>query len=339
MAAAASAEKTTEDGGIDSASECHESEHMLLDHDNYNDTRASPERRGQRWNGFWLLPSGFLLVSVLAFTAGYLYRERGYVKCMYHYDNPDLLPKSILSYLRSGGGQSAKVFEPTWHIGQPPTEPWARPPGPDVEAFWDQLMRPHSFLITREDMVRLGKDPDRYVSIPPDWGYGDRVFPTVLDTHHQMHCLNVLRKMIYRHVYFPNMTTLGDGEARHCDHCLKMLYEGLACHNSWDVFNMIWIEDYPHPVAEMSRSRQCRPLDDLWRFARENNVIDDARLQLLMPSPGAYAHPQFPGNKKVPKVSEEDLDEQRKKFDAVLEQWRSTGEIPRQGEFAGDAVV
>lgn len=200
-------------------------------------------------------------------------------------------------------------------------------------------MKPFLLLTTREDMARQGKDPDKYVSIPPDWGYGDHIFLTILDTHHHIHCLNVLRKMVYRHHFFPNMSVHEEGQWRHSDHCIKILYETLACHNSWDVYNLIWVEGFPHPLREKSVSRQCRDIGDLWHFIEENNVIDDERLQQLMPGENVYFTPVTPGSSGLPKVSDHELREQISRYIGAMEKWRTTGEIPVNKDFAGDAVI
>jgi hypothetical protein len=78
---------------------------------------------------------------------------------------------------------------------------WQQPPSPQVDAAWHALTSGYPFLITEDDMRILGKDPDRYISVPQSFGYGEKKFITRFAHPHNIHCLDHIRKRLYRNYY------------------------------------------------------------------------------------------------------------------------------------------
>jgi len=181
----------------------------------------------------------------------------------------------------------------------------------------------------------MGKDPDKYVKLPDGWGYGENIYPTHLDHMHQLHCLDYLRKLLHREYY--NKTT--DTDIGHGDHCVRSLFDYLACHPTWEVTNYIWMEKRPRPWPDFVSLRQCRDMQPLLDFDAANSVDTDARVRYLVPSENAYIHQQDPATQdfldtvyqhhpNFPKVDEE-TKLRTKQFNKAMSEWEATGEIPR----------
>lgn len=179
------------------------------------------------------------------------------------------------------------------------------------------------FLITEEELRRLNKDPDKHVRIPGDWGYGDRVFLTKFDITHQLHCVNMLRKLIHPDVYGP----FAIDPASHGDHCVMVLFNYISCHVDLDLLNYVWREGTPWYVADLEVTRQCRSLEPVYDFLRAHNATTDTRIKYLVPSPGDYIEPH--NTAADPGSFQREAENRRVLFEQAMETWKTTGEIPR----------
>lgn len=179
------------------------------------------------------------------------------------------------------------------------------------------------FLITEEEMRRLHKDPATHVRIPDDWGYGDKVFLTKFDTPHQIHCVDMLRKLLHREHY----GMLEANHTSHGDHCILSLFNYLSCHGTTDVMNFVWVEGSARYKADFEVTRQCRDLSALYDFYAEHDVGSDARIRYLMASADDYVIPHDVSmDSYVPPESE--ARDRRMMFAKAMDEWRATGQIP-----------
>lgn len=100
------------------------------------------------------------------------------------------------------------------------SEPATRhPPNAEDDKLWFEWDKLRVIAITREELVRLGRDPETAVRFPSDvGGRGTELYAAGLDAHHYLHCLNRIRQQVY-FVYY------GQEQARHnCE-------DYLPCHH------------------------------------------------------------------------------------------------------------
>lgn len=259
------------------------------------------------------------------------------------------VPNDVRKFLKTtNAGKSYPHFTETPFVRDedPDIEahPWRREPGPEIDAYFEENFgHPMIFLLTAEEMRRMGKDPLRAAHIPYDWGYGDRVFMARFDYTHQMHCLHVLQSALYLKHYHWTANRTSDlirpVERMHAEHCIWALHDYISCHGSWDVYNYKWVEGMPRPVPDHSSMRQCRDMSPMKDFYKEHNVETDARVGYLIPQQGDYIHPTTPDRleeyyqsmnaTKGGLTSEEWLRQRTKDFNEAMHTWRTTGEIPR----------
>lgn len=58
-------------------------------------------------------------------------------------------------------------------------------PGPENDADWEQYETIRTHIVSREDILRLGKDPDTVMRFDNDyWGFGDDAYMVQLDVMH-----------------------------------------------------------------------------------------------------------------------------------------------------------
>jgi len=216
--------------------------------------------------------------------------------------------------------------------------PWRWTHGLQLDAFFkNNSEHGKIFLITAEDLKRMGKDPSQFAHIGNDWGYGDAIYPTRFDHTHQLHCIHSLLKMADPR----NTESPGPHDLRHYEHCLWGIYDYISCHVTLDVYNFKWVEEIARPFPDHASQRQCRDMDQLEAFYNKHDVSTDARIRYLVPQEGDFIHPISEQHRQINAVpkpgddgvlkGEEWLRERRKRFDAAWREWKDTGKIPRTG--------
>ena len=60
------------------------------------------------------------------------------------------------------------------------------PQSPEVHKAWSNLTRPAIFPITREDVIRLGKDPEVAIKAPKEYGWPKDTYLGSLEFTHQV---------------------------------------------------------------------------------------------------------------------------------------------------------
>jgi hypothetical protein len=152
-----------------------------------------------------------------------------------------------------------------------------------MDAEWERLSDPGWILISREDVLALGKDPStrarasstllEAMGKEPD----AEIYIAQIDAFHQVHCLNAIRKHAYWDVYFREDYGAYDDHTpdkmhwTHLSHCFDMLYQNLACIASADIITGIWMEGQSHPMPDFNVRKQCGSIDTLleWSYAHE----------------------------------------------------------------------
>ncbi|KAL4926979.1 oxidase ustYa family protein [Aspergillus undulatus] len=150
---------------------------------------------------------------------------------------------------------------------------------PDAEndAAWAQYERVLTHVVTREDILKLGKHPETVARFDDDyWGFGDDAYMVQLDVMHQIHCLNILRKAAF--ATYPGYTPNPNKRAKdriywiHLSHCVDILLQNLQCNANTEVLTLSWVEDRASPWPDFSVKRKCRDFGTLVNWQRENAV-------------------------------------------------------------------
>lgn len=171
------------------------------------------------------------------------------------------------------------------------------PPSPEVDAAWEAIEYPAMMHFSREEIIRLGKDPDATAKLPKEWGslppaqssaieltippgYGDDRYFGVLDGQHLIHCVNLLRQWSHFDYYFPKYSPQSRAPplaSAHKDHCVAVLLEHLTCQPSLNVFTYYWMETQPDPYPNFEINRKCQNHDDLLEWQKEREIAQEFR--------------------------------------------------------------
>lgn len=149
-------------------------------------------------------------------------------------------------------------------------------PSPAVEDFWDHYEKTdHRFPITRSDILRMGHDPEISTRFPLSAGLGDDAYMANLDSTHQVHCLNSLRKVAFRdYKPFPTKLHMTMDELYwiHMAHCVDILYQALSCQANTELMTYEWVKTQENPFPQMSLQRNCHDFEGQVAWQEENSV-------------------------------------------------------------------
>ncbi|KAH8602871.1 hypothetical protein B0O99DRAFT_560560, partial [Bisporella sp. PMI_857] len=146
-------------------------------------------------------------------------------------------------------------------------------PNPEADVIWREFELTRAIIISGEDVRRLGKDPETAAKFEDAyWHFGDDAYIGQLDVFHQLHCLNVLRKLLYPAYYNNTPQRHPELYYAHYDHCVDVLYQNIICTTNTDLNTMNWMETQHHPFPDFSINHQCRDFGALVAWRKENSV-------------------------------------------------------------------
>lgn len=93
----------------------------------------------------------------------------------------------------------------------------------------------------------MRKDPDVVAKLPEQfWVDGEERYVAKAAAFHNLHCLDYLRKTVYKDYYWPNGTDSVPFHDTHVSHCVMVLMEHLTCAPDPGVFRKCtWINPLP----------------------------------------------------------------------------------------------
>ncbi|KAF4439926.1 hypothetical protein F53441_12427 [Fusarium austroafricanum] len=223
-----------------------------------------------------LLVLGIILYSTLLFVIGYIV---GY-QCKaqqptetYDSDSP------IFNLVRLSNHKHQ--YNNTFWPGANPSI-FRQPPSDAVDAAWERISNGRDIVITREEVIALGKNPNETVRADPAWGFGEDAHLGLIHAMHQNHCLNAIRKAVYYNYYYRHKRGFGanppmDYRAKyysHMDHCIDFLRQDIACKADLSISTYRWMEGEVTPEADFNTWHQCRDFEALleWHSKHEINA-------------------------------------------------------------------
>jgi len=144
------------------------------------------------------------------------------------------------------------------------------PPNPDIDAAWLDLFHHSIVRISKEQAALLPKHTEAFT--------GDEThYVTQLDVYHQLHCLNMIRKLLWPDYYLDidhlRYTSFVDGSVLdHFDHCIGQIRQSLMCNA--DVTPLRWRWDAPNNVStpDFDVPHTCKKWDRLKEWTAANKA-------------------------------------------------------------------
>ncbi|KAK6539073.1 hypothetical protein TWF694_010614 [Orbilia ellipsospora] len=158
------------------------------------------------------------------------------------------------------------------------------PPSPQVDEAWESVSHVAMFGIKASDVVKLGKDPLKAVRIPESLGFPPNTHLAQLDSIHQIHCLNALRKAVFSEYYF-------DTEKKkpnrlhwiHLSHCAGVLLQNLMCQANLDVITLNWRSTQANPVPDFNVNKKCRDFGVIKKWQEKNMIREEVLEKIVRP--------------------------------------------------------
>ncbi|KAG1813507.1 uncharacterized protein BJ212DRAFT_394744 [Suillus subaureus] len=139
------------------------------------------------------------------------------------------------------------------------------PPSPEIDAAWARIAQ--DVLPTRmslEDFVKAGEvDSPSKVKYPATYGGG---LVVSMEAYHQLHCLNLLRKVTWPEYYRPTDTSL-EVIPMHLDHCIEMIRQNIMCNADVTMITWDWVQGLETTYPNFNTRHQCRNFEKILDWA------------------------------------------------------------------------
>ncbi|KEQ93034.1 hypothetical protein AUEXF2481DRAFT_346613 [Aureobasidium subglaciale EXF-2481] len=166
-----------------------------------------------------------------------------------------------------------KVF----YAGHNGSSPYMGLPSPGLDEAWANITEGHLILINSTGVEALGFSTTNATNV-------DGLYFAVPEYYHQMHCLDNIRKYIFRDSYPDFLPFHGTDEQvwGHVDHCIDLLRQRIMC--TADVGLIIYYWEGPEriPKANFATEHMCRNLDAIDGWVRDHSWEEGKQLKDLV---------------------------------------------------------
>ncbi|OKL58184.1 hypothetical protein UA08_06867 [Talaromyces atroroseus] len=156
---------------------------------------------------------------------------------------------------------------------------YRRPPSPEVDAAWNRLANIKPIVISRSDVIKLGRDPSIAAKWPESFGFGPEAYIGRIDVFHQIHCLDWLRREAHFDHYYgrkwPPGTPTSDMHRTHVSHCIYLLLQNLMCSANVDIYTHYWADAQLNAFPDFSVNHKCRDFDAILKWQEDNSIDVD----------------------------------------------------------------
>ncbi|KAK5256068.1 hypothetical protein LTR40_010642 [Exophiala xenobiotica] len=146
--------------------------------------------------------------------------------------------------------------------------------GPEVDKAWREISYDMGDQwISKSDLDRLGMPRTSVEVAHPQTGQeGYRVG---MEVFHQLHCLNLLRRVTFKEYYEPLGGEFAAGpEAlqHHTEHCIEVLRLNIQCNADIGLFTLYMVEGDPQAWPQLNTKHMCRNFDGVRQWALDHSV-------------------------------------------------------------------
>ncbi|KAF3917711.1 hypothetical protein ABW20_dc0100293 [Dactylellina cionopaga] len=158
------------------------------------------------------------------------------------------------------------------------------PPSLEVDEAWESVSRVAMFSISTSDVIKLGKDPSKTVRLPESLGFPPETHLAQLDSVHQIHCLNALRKAVFSDYYFDTKKKkLNRLHWIHLSHCAGIILQNLMCQSNLDIITLNWVNTQQNPFPDFSVNKKCRDFGTIKKWQQENKLSEELLKEIVRP--------------------------------------------------------
>ncbi|PLB46541.1 hypothetical protein P170DRAFT_438293 [Aspergillus steynii IBT 23096] len=265
-------------------------------------THHAPREKSSIWTMRILsVPGGFVLFNLIFFLFSILILLISiiHVQNITHNIDNSLLKKTS-SYSPILDKLPISLRETRTHgnfFADDPPSLFQLPPSPEVDAAWDRISDTHAIVLSRDEILNMGRDPAEQWRFPEEYGYGDDAYMGLLDVFHHLHCLNAMRQAAYPEYYFNRTHDHSHHERStpgqvhftrggHDLHCQYILLQFILCHADVGMVTFNKVEGVTGPMADFSIDHKCRDFGAILDWKEENQVnVSDEEWALIQRAP------------------------------------------------------
>ncbi|KAL2012222.1 hypothetical protein VTN00DRAFT_4940 [Thermoascus crustaceus] len=153
-------------------------------------------------------------------------------------------------------------------------------PCPAADELWQDFEIQRPFVLSREQVLALGKDPDKTVKYLPDedFGLGNDACMAGMDAFHVLSTQSGRR---------PLGITTSMPQRRHTElwclhlwHCTEIDVQFIMFHADATMTTMVWLETQERPWPDFSVNRKCVDFDALVRW-RDEHALNVAKAGMV----------------------------------------------------------
>lgn len=142
--------------------------------------------------------------------------------------------------------------------------------------IFDEQKRPFELTMKALDFaisLITGKEAARLPNATSPMAQEPTKYMVQLDVFHQLHCLNLMRKLVYPSVFNLDLTS-GSEEAEenldHLEHCYDSLRQALQCNADLSTIYYEWVPERNRLVGNLATTHTCKNYDSILQWARDH---------------------------------------------------------------------
>ncbi|KAI9036331.1 oxidase ustYa family protein [Aspergillus affinis] len=173
-------------------------------------------------------------------------------------------------------------------LNNDPLSIFRQEPSLEVDIAWFKLADTRPIPLTREDVLAIGKDPEKSVKLGLEFGLGPDLYAGRIDVFHQLHCLDALRQEAYFEHYYHNTYPGGYNQTTkkhraHLSHCIHIILQNILCHANTDILTHIWTDAVDHPWPDFNIPHRCRDYRALMDWQHRHAVDEGLFVKMKRP--------------------------------------------------------
>lgn len=148
--------------------------------------------------------------------------------------------------------------------------PYKGPPRPELDDAWHDLLKHSSIRVSEEDLRKINRTSIKLAD-------GSGKYMAEINAYHHLHCLKLIRRVIYTDYY-------GQPEEEmvwtHLEHCMEDLRQTIMCKADFSLLTYDWIPNYRKPWPNFKMDHECvdwKAFDD-WAGERSFSLFDQKSL-------------------------------------------------------------
>ena len=187
-----------------------------------------------------------------------------------------------------------------------PSQIYRTDPTKEMDDEWSRISDSGMILITRDDVLSLGKAPETRSRASPallsKMGFDPaaEMYHGTVDAFHQIHCLNTIRKHAYWDSYYKAPYGSWDDHNAHelhwthISHCFSALLQNLKCNADLGIITHAWMDGQEAPFPDFNLEKKCVDFESLVEWNKDHGAPEDLEVESIQRPPPEEIETLYP---------------------------------------------